>query len=405
MTKVLLLIIFVFLSEPCIAGTLRGQKSNQRKEEDATKRLSSFFFDSVFHSLSSSNPRKEKRRQMSSIPSKCLEDPDDPDCEYDKLDVRDLQNYAYYYYDENEDNYYSRPKDTERVMYVQYQATSSPTQDMCYGNMEKFHHGKFCLSEMPSVSQEPSDQPTRFPTGPDGDDWTTKEVSDSPSDVPSSIPTILPLPTTGTGIPTTLPSSIQPTISTSSTKAPTITPSSRPAVVVTASPVVADDDYDADDDDDDTHYDDPDSSNHPTKRPTTRQPTRQPSPLPTYQEDDCPASFSSSTIITAAKSDTVRFTLAVDHPGKPQSPQAFRLRLYWEEGYYWQEEDFERTWCLRCQDNFNCNRGENLYLGYCGPWTKSSYFDFLPALDNNKVLISMIRHDDDPLWNAKTTML
>jgi hypothetical protein len=28
----------------------------------------------------------------------------------------------------------------------------------------------------------------------------------------------------------------------------------------------------------------------------------------------------------------------------------FRLKMYWQEGYHWQEEDFERKWCLECAD-------------------------------------------------------
>ncbi|KAL3935184.1 MAG: hypothetical protein SGBAC_009240, partial [Bacillariaceae sp.] len=66
--------------------------------------------------------------------------------------------------------------------------TSSPSKDMCYGNMLK-NNGKFCHSEMPSVSAEPSEQPTGF--NPDFEGQEERPFSDAPSDVPSQAPTDL----------------------------------------------------------------------------------------------------------------------------------------------------------------------------------------------------------------------
>jgi hypothetical protein len=38
----------------------------------------------------------------------------------------------------------------------------------------------------------------------------------------------------------------------------------------------------------------------------------------------------------------------------------FQLKMYWEEGYMWQGEDFERKWCLECD-----NRGEFCEIQTC----------------------------------------
>lgn len=36
----------------------------------------------------------------------------------------------------------------------------------------------------------------------------------------------------------------------------------------------------------------------------------------------------------------------------------FRLRMYWEEGYNWQESEGEKFWCLECEDN--CEDGDKI---------------------------------------------
>eukprot|EP00980_Cylindrotheca_fusiformis_P015006 scaffold4127_cov126-Cylindrotheca_fusiformis.AAC.2 len=82
----------------------------------------------------------------------------------------------------------------------------------------------------------------------------------------------------------------------------------------------------------------------------------------------------------------------------PKNKSAFRLKLYWQEGYYWQEETFERKWCMRCSNNFDCSVGEPLFLGDCGRWSKSAYFEFV-YLDDNKVVqiqvVSLSSYNDD----------
>ena len=42
----------------------------------------------------------------------------------------------------------------------------------------------------------------------------------------------------------------------------------------------------------------------------------------------------------------------------------FRLKLYWETGYYWQEEVTEKFWCMSCPSG-ECKRYDNMVLRDC----------------------------------------
>jgi hypothetical protein len=44
--------------------------------------------------------------------------------------------------------------------------------------------------------------------------------------------------------------------------------------------------------------------------------------------------------------------------------QNFKLKLYWQEGYFWQEESFERKWCMRCPGGA-CGLGGQLFIEEC----------------------------------------
>jgi hypothetical protein len=45
---------------------------------------------------------------------------------------------------------------------------------------------------------------------------------------------------------------------------------------------------------------------------------------------------------------------------------SFRLRLYWEVGYYWQETYDETYWCMECGgDNTSCTLGNEIYIEWC----------------------------------------
>lgn len=50
-------------------------------------------------------------------------------------------------------------------------------------------------------------------------------------------------------------------------------------------------------------------------------------------------------------------------PIKRSNENGFRLKMYWEEGYYWQENPNERWWCMSCQDD--CVSGAKMELRDC----------------------------------------
>jgi hypothetical protein len=52
----------------------------------------------------------------------------------------------------------------------------------------------------------------------------------------------------------------------------------------------------------------------------------------------------------------------------------FRLKLYWDN-YMWQEENFERKWCMECR-NGSCDEGDKTYIYKCGRSTNQRY-DFV----------------------------
>ena len=68
------------------------------------------------------------------------------------------------------------------------------------------------------------------------------------------------------------------------------------------------------------------TTRRPTPRPTTRRPTPNPSPRPT-------SAFST-----------------------------FRIRLYWEEGYYWQDSRSEKWWCMETSD---ADEGDSVRIDSC----------------------------------------
>lgn len=402
-TIILSLILLYSMMEPISAGLLRGQTKEDptpssssfwpkdrlaRNDRKQSTTLSSFWpssrlaqnsggnqsngeesdesvlgrtISNYFLSFSSQTPEKTKEESsaVTSLPSICLESPDDPVCE--KL------HWAYYH-----EEYYTRGKknapppeegkvpspapvspSAANVPTVRYfpLATSSPTRDMCYGNMAKFMHGKWCHSEMPSVSAEPSEQPTFFPTGVDGEDArpaSTKSPTESPSAVPSSRP------------------------SESPSASPTLTPSIPPSESPSARPsmdIIMDDDI--------VHFDDPDSEDMtPTPPPT--QATYRPSSF-SYDESE----------------DNGRPNDATgEYIEPPNDRNAVRLKLHWQQGYYWQEETFERKWCMRCENNLDCQAGEKLFLGDCDAnWQKTAYFNLISYGDRQFVQIQVISGD------------
>lgn len=77
---------------------------------------------------------------------------------------------------------------------------------------------------------------------------------------------------------------------------------------------------------------------YPTYSPTIDMPTF----MPTAQDDALPKAL----------------------PIKRSGEIGFRLKMYWEEGYYWQENINEKWWCMSCQDG-SCVSGSKMELRNC----------------------------------------
>jgi hypothetical protein len=109
-------------------------------------------------------------------------------------------------------------------------------------------------------------------------------------------------------------------------------------------------------------------STSPSFRPTLR-PSSSPSASPTNQPSSPPSA--------APTRAPTRPKISPDH--------SFRLKLYWNN-YFWQEEDFDREWCLECAscesitasdkgegctssgkgNEFKCRLGDQLWVQKCG---------------------------------------
>jgi hypothetical protein len=99
-------------------------------------------------------------------------------------------------------------------------------------------------------------------------------------------------------------------------------------------------------------------------------------------------------------------------PTAPTTPGAittetFVLKLYWEEGYFWQEESFERRWCVRCRNR--CSRGGLLKIVNCdndGGDGEPDRFRFLTPANNNQVQLQEVSSELclERTGNRKLTM-
>eukprot|EP00934_Nitzschia_sp_Nitz4_P003442 Nitzschia sp. Nitz4//scaffold356_size15932//8909//10303//NITZ4_008880-RA/size15932-processed-gene-0.10-mRNA-1//1//CDS//3329548967//3432//frame0 len=261
-------------------------------------------------------------------------------------------------------------------------ASNAPTQDMCYGNMSKLPYKKFCNSEMPSVSLEPSEQPVGHPPtanagGDDDDEGGTRNVT-FPEDFPDSNETMIipsPLPTAAPARIETFQPASPPTSSPSHrhTYIPTPTFSPIPTVELTT-----------------VNFTDSNETLTPTLRPTTLPTqvptiTSQPSSAPTYRlgmcQGDCDSPTDCAEGLYCYHRDSYEAV-----PGCPQAAGdasrtdyctdgndvATRLKLYWDESYWWQDSNTEARWCMVCADE--CQIGDSLMIHECA-WN-SEYFRF-----------------------------
>mmetsp|Transcript_24981 Transcript_24981/g.40473 ORF Transcript_24981/g.40473 Transcript_24981/m.40473 type:complete len:345 (+) Transcript_24981:242-1276(+) len=187
----------------------------------------------------------------------------------------------------------------------------------------------------------PSDAPSTQPSN---------EPSAKPSLRPSSSPTVSTSPSlqpttslSPSAVPSVNPSiSFVPTSSAQPSTDPSATPSSSPSSLPSASPTV---------------------STSPTFNPT-RRPTNRPTNKPTNKPTPKPVSL----------------------------PSSFRLRLHWEKGDFWQDEPWERWFCMACAHCSNvfdencdvvnyCQENMMLALTECRPnqWTNAARFSMLPG--------------------------
>ena len=65
-------------------------------------------------------------------------------------------------------------------------------------------------------------------------------------------------------------------------------------------------------------------------------------------------------------------------PNNRELQSSFQLKMYWQEGYCWQEEWIERRWCMSCQGR-SCGSGERLWLQACNAADSTQKFKYVPV--------------------------
>ena len=68
----------------------------------------------------------------------------------------------------------------------------------------------------------------------------------------------------------------------------------------------------------------------------------------------------------------------VEKHNRELQSSSFQLKMYWQEGYCWQEEWIERKWCMSCVGHL-CERGEQLWLQTCDAADSVQKFNYLPV--------------------------
>ena len=67
--------------------------------------------------------------------------------------------------------------------------------------------------------------------------------------------------------------------------------------------------------------------------------------------------------VTILQYDWVLTTYHRVSPTAQSTLNQFRLRLYWQRGYYWQESRREMYWCMQCSGR--CGENDAVYVDYC----------------------------------------
>lgn len=101
--------------------------------------------------------------------------------------------------------------------------------------------------------------------------------------------------------------------------------------------------------------------------PTIKKPTV---PTPVIRKPTVPAPTIKKTTITtpvaAVKAAPVAIPAPISRPPTtkaPQKPNGFRIKMYWEKGYFWQEERIEKFWCMECING--CKLGNQIHIMEC----------------------------------------
>lgn len=66
---------------------------------------------------------------------------------------------------------------------------------------------------------------------------------------------------------------------------------------------------------------------------------------------------------------------------KATTIENFGLKMYWESHYFWQEENFDRRWCMECWDG-QCDYGDKTYIHTCDH-AYSQKYDFISVNDKD----------------------
>mmetsp|Transcript_15283 Transcript_15283/g.32856 ORF Transcript_15283/g.32856 Transcript_15283/m.32856 type:complete len:203 (+) Transcript_15283:2-610(+) len=123
----------------------------------------------------------------------------------------------------------------------------------------------------------------------------------------------------------------------------------------------------------------------PTLTPTTSQPTKRPSSRPTKIPTSKPTQKPTPSPRPLSNASTSR---------------NFRLRLYWQRGYYWQESRDEMWFCMECRNK--CRNADSIYVDRCSKSSWQQRFvavgDTLrPAHDPSLCLTTTGYSEEDPI--------
>lgn len=96
---------------------------------------------------------------------------------------------------------------------------------------------------------------------------------------------------------------------------------------------------------------------------------------PSGHTDSLPAASTTNIFDEAPATEPAQ---GVTHGGNSHSifssskpTKSFRLRLYWQRGYNWQDSSSERWWCAQCTGN--CSSGSRLQLGKCSSTNRQKW--------------------------------